>query len=174
MTADEYRESHGLSRGQPLTSLGTAAALSAASSARVGTAGWQRMVAHRDPQAAAAARDFTVTAPAVRAGRGERAVDGRLPAREPRVRVCPHCGAEYTGPRKTCGRAECVRQCVADGHRRQIARRWPAIDHDTADALRRATGDALTAMVVGLQAAGFSSISLGRSPAWMTTHYPRP
>ena len=81
MTADEYRESHGLSRGQPLTSLGTAAALSAASSARVGTAGWQRMVAHRDPQAAAAARDFTVTAPAVRAGRGERAVDGRLPAR---------------------------------------------------------------------------------------------
>ena len=38
MTADEYRESHGLSRGQPLTSLGTAAALSAASSARTGTA----------------------------------------------------------------------------------------------------------------------------------------
>ena len=55
LTADEYREAYGLPRGLGLVALGVSAARSRQARERIGSAGWARFEAARDPAAAAAA-----------------------------------------------------------------------------------------------------------------------
>lgn len=57
MTADEYRDAHGLPRTLPLTAARVSEAISKRASERVGTQAWRRLEAARDPEAAAHSRD---------------------------------------------------------------------------------------------------------------------
>lgn len=178
MTAAEYRAAHGLPRTQPLTSLARSREVSEAAVAQVGSPGWRRFEAARDPQAAADARDMSQpSAPGTSVARAARAVDGRLPGRVAAARVCPYCGATYTGPARSCGAPACAGLVRSERNRAGMATRFPSVDAEQAAELRRATGEALAVLVRELQRQGFSSASigraLGRSGAWMTTHYPR-
>ena len=178
MTADEYRAAHGLPRTQPLTSLALSREISEAASSRVGSEAWRRLEAARDPQAAADARDIAApSAAGTRAGRAARGMDGRLPARRAEVKTCPHCGASYTGRARSCSAESCMRAGRSERSRIGMAKRSVAISDEQGSALRQAAGEALDGMVRELQRQGFSSLSigkaLGRSPAWMSQHYPR-
>ena len=174
LTAREYRQRHGLARSTPLVSLGMSRRRSEDSRSRVGSAGWRRLEAARDPQAAADARqpdDFR--APAAIAAK-EPTSTANLPSKAARVKVCRVCGAEYTGRRRLCSE-ECVRAVKAATLARS---RPPTIGADQAAALRQADEETLAGLVRDLQAQGFSSASIGRalgkSGVWMTKRFPRP
>ncbi|GAA2183340.1 hypothetical protein GCM10009785_26560 [Brooklawnia cerclae] len=177
MTADDYRRAHGLKRTQPLTALSYAARQSERASGMVGSSAWRRLEAARDPQAAADARTPDVfRAPAGSAIHAEGATDGRLDLHRPAAeKTCPVCGRTYTGRDKSCS-DECARELWRRGRRRQ-AEAVPQLDDDQVGTLRRATGEALDAEVRRLQAAGYTSASigeaLGHGPAWMSRRYPR-
>ena len=57
MTADEYREKHGIPQKIPLVSPEVSAKQSKKAKARVGSEGWKKFEAKRDPTAASHARD---------------------------------------------------------------------------------------------------------------------
>ena len=175
MTVAEYRAEHGLPRTVGLVSLGEARALSERASERVGSPGWQRFEARRDPLAASQSRDEdafrapALVAHATEAGRTLSAAQRGTGA----VKTCPACGGEYRGRRRTCSRA-CARRVIVETARAQPRPR--DLTPDEAVQLRAAIGD-LGPMVRRLQAAGVSSQSiarsLGRSPSWVSERWPK-
>jgi hypothetical protein len=60
MTADRYRDAHGLPRSTPLVSPEISRILSASARARIGSQAWHRLEDTRDPQTASRARDDAV------------------------------------------------------------------------------------------------------------------
>ena len=121
MTAAEYRAAHGRPRRQPLVSRDTSEAMSTAARGRIGSPGWQRLEAARDPQAAADSRQpDTWRSPAVTARRA--ATVAAIPPRPRAVRVCVVCGTEHTRRRLTCSPG-CERERRAEIGREQAPRR---------------------------------------------------
>lgn len=107
MDARAYRLAHGLPMTLPLVSAAVSAAQSVRSRARVGSPGWRRLEAARDPEAAAAARDAEVM---VRAA-VMRATDRGRPPRRPVVKTCPVCGATWCPLRGGDRRRVCSTRC---------------------------------------------------------------
>ena len=174
MTADEYREAHGLPRTLPLVCREYSAALSESATRRLGSPGWRRLEAARDPQRAADARDTSAMAPAVEATRTAR----NLPAREPERKTCPWCGTGYTGRGTTCGATACVRAGKVAGAMTGQRLRGRALTADEAAALRCSGGAQLAGLVRRLQGDGVSSVeiggALGHGAPWMSKYFPRP
>ncbi|OIV39355.1 hypothetical protein BIV57_00470 [Mangrovactinospora gilvigrisea] len=162
ISAADYRAAHGLARGQSLSAPATRATQSQLARARVGSAGWRRLEAARDPHAAAAARDFTTPmAAATRRDAAPRAARNGEAARKGRVRVCPVCGARWCPlpggyQRTTCGATDCLRTLAARNARAAAQRRTPPIDQDRAARLQDARGEALVAEARKVHGAGHS------------------
>lgn len=176
MTAVEYRAAHGLPRGIPLVSLALSALISEQSAARVGSPQWRRLETARDPLAASQARDLSMVAPAVRQQRSETAAEP-LPERKPRRRRCQICGGTYHGAKATtCGRAECISEARARAARRQSEMGRRQATSAEGAILRSAQGDELRRIIDALEADGVRRVDiageLGRSPAWLSQHYP--
>lgn len=171
MTAAEYRTAHGLPRGQGLVSRAVHEAQSARASSRVGTAGWARLEAARDPAAAAAARTWDRPAPAIAAESAERArVNGRR-ARRGVVRTCPHCAAQWCPlpggyQRQTCGAPDCrTGQRRAAGHAAAVTRatRQYVLTPQDHERLRTLTGRPLLDLLRGLRARGATQSTMARA-----------
>jgi len=126
MTARDYKLAHGLPLRRSLLSEGDRQARSAQSRQRVGSAGWQRLEAARDPAAASASRDPHIIARAAEL-RDHQASTLREAARarqHARVYSCVICGAQWCqipgrrGPRVLCGAEVCRRE---HGRRSRLA-----------------------------------------------------
>lgn len=179
MTAAQYKAEHGLPRTAALMAGRLVEAHREASAARVGTPAWQRLEAARDPVAASHSRDAEALrgGAAVAEARLERAI-ANAPLGRAEIHLCPICLQGYTGRDKTCGRPECQREARARATWRVQTEKYPRLTEKDRAALKAATGEGLDDLVRALQAAGVPSrdigAELGRSPAWMSTHYPRP
>lgn len=178
MTAVEYRRRHGLMRTQPLTSRSLSRELAKSSRNNIGGPGWARFESARDPQAAADARTKeSFTSPASRAARAVSASDGRMELHRPmQIRVCPVCGTQFTHRSNTVCSPHCLKSLKSQkAQARHLARE---ISEAEAALLSQASGDGLAELVRRLQKAGRSSASIGRalgkSPTWMSQHFPRP
>ncbi|NNG36958.1 MucR family transcriptional regulator [Nakamurella aerolata] len=128
MTAAEYKRKHGLPRGRGLLSRDAAEERSALSRALVGSVGWARLEARRDPTAASRAKtpDSYVKRGRQRAELAERAAQNGRAARLGRIACCPVCQATWcqlpeTNPRITCSPA-CWHVWQSWGNKRQVNR----------------------------------------------------
>lgn len=171
LTAREYRRRHGIPQSEPLISSALSRQRSEQSHARVGSPEWERMVIARDPDAAQRARGAEAFE-----RRGERVIEvarenGRL--REAIPHACLSCGAMITGRRRTCSDL-CLQAYRADlaSARGRSPRPMPT----AAEAMRLAES-ADPALIRDLQGRGVRqadiAVTLGRSPGWMSEHYPR-
>ncbi|GAC62208.1 MULTISPECIES: MucR family transcriptional regulator [Gordonia] len=100
MSAAEYKARHGLARGTALISQASHQRRSEASKARLGSAGWRRFEAKRDPLAASASRDMDqLRGSGVRAqtqaSRAESSAKKGKATRVGRVYECVMCGATW-------------------------------------------------------------------------------
>lgn len=174
MTVAQYRARHGLPRTVGLVSEHVSRTLSEEATARVGSPGWQRLEAKRDPAMASSARGpEALRAPAVRqhaADLGRELADRQRGAGADRT--CPACGRLYRGRRRACSDA-CASILRANGARSQPRAR--AATDSEVEQLRAATRDP-GPVVRRLQAAGVSSRSIaaafGRAPSWVSTRWP--
>lgn len=110
MTADEYREAHGLPQRVKLISPSTKAALSKHSTERVGSEAWERLIEKRDPTAASHSRGrdgFTRRGTDI-ARQKTVATENIRGARKPVTRRCAACGALLKGVK---GRTTCSPLC---------------------------------------------------------------
>ena len=166
MSVAEYRVAHGLPRSVGLVSLGEARLMSERALARVGSPGWQRLEAARDPQMAAASRDAAaLRAPAVVRHAAAQATKMAAESRgSGRVKECPVCGAGFRGRNRTCGAG-----CAAVWRRRDRAPRIPKAE---VAALR---ADPSRLVPVWLDQ-GFSRVriaeALGVDPTWVYRRWP--
>lgn len=178
MTVAEYREAHGLPRGLGLVCLGLHEHRSERGKAQVGTPGWQRLEAARDPLAASQARDLDApSAPAVHAERAATA-PSHLPSKRAASKSCPHCGSVYTGRGKTCGSGDCIRQQrSAATAAQQRARYRPLTQQEIEELQARLDTPEFWPLVETLIGDGVSAHTIaqtvGRSDAWLSTHRPR-
>lgn len=173
MTGAEYRREHGLKRTQPLTSLSYSRNLSEKSRERLGTPGWRKFEAARDPLAASRERDMTTQAPAARS---ERAARAKIDPIQATPHPCTICGKPITGKRRTCSEdcriaAKKIGSCTLSRAR--------AISDADAAKLKQIVAEAeRAAFIAELQRAGVSSVSigaeLGLSSVQMSERYPRP
>lgn len=133
MSADEYREAHGLPQRMKLISPNLKKVHSDAGKARIGTEGWQRMVAKRDPTAASHAR----TEESFRR-RGEDKIASTATAkrnikgvRKPVTRRCVVCDSLIVGRK---GRPTCSPLCARiDTYRNKTttpAEKWDRLHHE--------------------------------------------
>lgn len=177
MTADEYRQAHGLPRTLSLQSLELQARLSRLGRERVGTPAWRRLEAARDPVAASMSRDDDAKrgGPGVYPARAERG-PRHLPQRSRRVRTCPACGDEHTRRGDCCGKPACVSALRAQAARAEMAARYRPLTEAEVVEVRAATGEGLRELVERLRGERVSSAeigrALGRSGAWMSEHFP--
>lgn len=190
INSDDYRRRHGLGRTTPLVTADSSAARSRASSARVGSEGWQRLVAARDPAAASASRDpgsYRASRPEVEVSRARRNAASNAGRHQGRTRSCRICGATWC-PLPSNGQAWRVTLCGSDTcaaeSKRQalaamVATRATATRPMTADDIARATsGGAIDwTAVAQLVTAGTTQSAIARalgiSPATVSTRLSR-
>lgn len=105
MSADEYRSAHGIPRRAALVAPEKSRRMSKAAQSRVGSEGWERMVAKRDPTAASHARTpdtFKLRGLDAQSQR-ERAKRNIKGVRKPVTRRCRACGGLIHGRKgSTC------------------------------------------------------------------------
>lgn len=175
MTAEDYRQAYGLGRSQELISLGLLRRYSQAAISRVGTSGWRRFEAARDPVAASRTRDLAAPSPAAVWAKRTDYAPANLPRRTRTTKVCPQCGNTYTGSRRTCS-PDCATAARRAAAQRQSDRQ-PRLTETQRDELRSASATHLPVVIRRFQTQGITSADigsiLGRSGAWMTAHYPR-
>lgn len=134
MTAREYRARHGIPAGVPLTPPALSRRWSEAARSRIGTPGWQRLEAARDPAAASAARDVDAlrSTRAVAESRAEVARRVGKTVRRGRVDVCEVCGAKWCPlpggyGRRICGSSGCSREWASINARMSAETRFGAL-----------------------------------------------
>lgn len=115
MSAREYRLAHGIPSQMPLVSLELARRTSGHSRDRLGSDGWRRLEAARDPEAASHARDETAFRRI-----GMEAESRRNGSTRPaRTHPCRICGAPMTGRRQACSE-ECRHTLRVQASRRSM------------------------------------------------------
>lgn len=163
LSADEYRRQFGLARRQPLVSLGMSAAASAHSRTQIGSVGWQRLEARRDPVAASRTRGPELRQPrppVAEKWAAQAAVRAAGQAQEHLCIVCSQPIPQWRGAadnRRLCGRPDCRdeanrRSSQASGATR-AARGRPLTDDDR-DRLRSLAGVELATAIRVLNASG--------------------
>ena len=135
MSANEYRQAHGLPQRVALVAPRMSRRMSKSAKSRVGSEGWERMVAKRDPTAASHARTpetFKRRGADVESQR-ERAKKHIKGVRKPVTRRCRVCGALIHGRKdlKTCSPL-CQRISGYEGRRRASAEKWAEL-HDAGE-----------------------------------------
>lgn len=178
MTAEEYRATHGLRRGLGLIAGDLHQLRSEHAKAHIGSQGWQRLEAARDPLAASRARppEALRTAPGAMPRKAQIATTN-LPRKQPQERTCPVCDARYRGRGRTCGNPQCVSQARADGAKHQAQAR-PQLSEEEQHELQHSEQEQLRTLVYQLMLRGISSReigqALGHGGQWMTKNFPRP
>ena len=155
MSANEYRQAHGLPQRVALVAPKMSRRMSKSAKSRVGSEGWNRMVAKRDPTAASHARTpdtFKRRGADVESQR-ERAKNHIKGARKPVTRRCRVCGALIHGRKglKTCSPL-CQRISGYEGMKRAPAEKWAEL-HDAGEswsAIGRLYGVSHTAVRVAV------------------------
>ena len=159
MTAAEYKAAHGLARSRSLAATTLRETFSQHSTARVGTAAWQRFENARDPEAAAHARTFPPAPAQTLRSQATQSVANGKASRKVVVRTCPGCGAQWCPlpggyARKTCRAPECIRALAAratlDHARRRAVTIRSLTDHECHQ-LRTLTGPSLKDLVTTLK-----------------------
>lgn len=127
MSADEYRSAHGIPRRVALVAPEKSRRMSKSAQSRVGSEGWERMVAKRDPTAASHARTpdtFKLRGLDAQSQR-ERAKKHIKGVRKPVTRRCRACGGLIHGRKNshTCSPL-CQRISTYEGKKRAPAEEW--------------------------------------------------
>ena len=177
MSAREYRREHGIPATMALVSSMISEQISERSKAQVGTEGWKRLEAARDPAAASHARtpdDFSVTGIRARA----ESATANLPRRKASPKLCAACGKPALHSRRTCS-DECAKRLRSEASRRMHAAAPDPVPTDAElDELRKLQGYELRRLIYRLYDRGVRShriaTALGRSPAYVSQHFPRP
>lgn len=175
MSARQYRVAHGIPSTMPLVCLRLSRERSQQASSLVGSEGWKHMEAHRDPAAAAAARDESSFRRIGLAEESRR--NGAKAKAKARAHPCRWCGRPVLGRRQTCS-AACqseLRSWLTAEQRARQGEAAPGLSVTDVDDLR--SGVDQEQVVRGLQGRGVRSQDiaavLGVSAAWMSEHYPR-
>lgn len=156
MSANEYRQAHGLPQRVALVAPKMSRRMSESAKSRVGSEGWNRMVAKRDPTAASHARTpdtFKRRGVDVEAQR-ERSKKYIKGVRKPVTRRCRVCGSLIHGRKglKTCSPL-CQRISGYEGKKRAPAEKWAEM-HDAGEswsAIGRLYGVSHTAVREGVK-----------------------
>lgn len=122
VSADDYRERHGLPRRTGLVAPGTRATIVAKATARMGTPAGRAFVDSRDPAAATRARIKERPRPAVSATAAETARRNGRGARKPRIITCPLCKATFCPLPGGYRRRFCSRSCASRWNRVRFCR----------------------------------------------------
>lgn len=156
MSADEYRLAHGIPQRVALVAPRESRRMSEVSKARVGSEGWDRMVAKRDPTAASRSRtpdSFKRRGADVQAqiDQANKRING---VTKPVTRRCRACGGLINGRKGnlTCSPL-CQRISTYEGKRRAPVERWAALreEGESWSAIGRQYGVSHTAVRAGVQ-----------------------
>lgn len=119
ISADSYRERHGLPRRAGLVGPSTHATIVANAVARMETPAGRAFADSRDPATATAARRAEHPRPSVSVTAAETGRANGRRGRRPRVITCPNCGATFCPLPGAYRRRFCSRSCASQSRRRR-------------------------------------------------------